>query len=86
MKISDLKKLLNDIRVPSDSYCLNSYGKGDNYFIVNEGTRYIVGYFERGMTFDPMCFFDEESACVALLKMILSDHVVLENMYNIKDP
>lgn len=80
MKLIDLKKFLKAIRAPEDAYSIGKLGRGDNLYLLNEGGRFKVGYYERGSKSDEKDLFDEDEACIALLTRLLTDHSVLEDM------
>lgn len=79
ININNLKKYLNDWGVPENTYSLvNEEHPEDKVTIYNNLQTYEVYYCERGLKIDKTEFIQEEDACKAFLRLLLSSSRVIE--------
>ena len=71
MKTKELKKTLKAAGIPTDLYNLDGKGRDDERLcLVNEDSKWVVYYLERGVRTTELFFDCEEEACDYILKSV----------------
>ena len=71
MKTKELKKTLKAVGIPTDLYNLDGKGRDDERLcLVNENSKWVVYYLERGVRTTELFFDSEEEACDYILKLL----------------
>ena len=69
MKTKELKKTLKAAGIPTDLYNLDGKGRDDERLcLVNEDSKWVVYYLERGVRTTELFFDSEEEACGYILR------------------
>ena len=69
MNIRELKKALKAAGIPAESYNLDGKGRDDERLcLVNENSKWVVYYLERGVRTTELFFDREDEACDYILK------------------
>ena len=89
MNIRELKKALKAARIPAESYNLDGKGRDDERLcLVNENSKWVVYYLERGVRTTELFFDSEEEACDYILKIFVKEpwnlNVDVVSSYRIK--
>ena len=71
MNIRELKKALKAAGIPAESYNLDGKGRDDERLcLVNENSKWVVYYLERGVRTTELFFDSEEEACEYIQKSL----------------
>jgi hypothetical protein len=79
MTLSEVKRLLNDVRVPAWAVGFSDDG-GEGLRLIYENHRWLTYYSERGQRWDVKFFMDESNACLDLCGRLFTDRVVLQEL------
>ena len=71
MNIKELKKALKAAGIPAEHYNLDGKGRDDERLcLVNENSKWVVYYLERGVRTTELFFDSEEEACEYIQKSL----------------